>query len=112
VQGLALIALERRATIALLRATGAGTGTVSLLLAGVVLAAAVPAVVLGLALQSVVLAPLVGAMAAGYADLLPRAGVGQALLVAAGLAALCLLAAVTVAHRTMRSSIVEGLRRG
>jgi hypothetical protein len=112
VQGLALVALERSGTIAVLRAGGAGTRTIALLLAGVVLAAAVPAAVLGLALQSAVLAPLVGRMAAGYADLLPRAGTGQALLVVAGLAVLCVLAAVLVARRTVRSSIVTGLRRG
>jgi hypothetical protein len=112
VQGLTLVALERRATIALLRAAGAGLPTILALLAGVVLAAAVPAAVLGLALQSAVLAPLVGRMAAGYAELLPRAGTGQALLVVAGLAVLCLLAAALVAQRTLRTSIVTGLRRG
>jgi hypothetical protein len=112
VQGLALIALERRGTIAVLRASGAGAPTIARLLAGVVLAAAVPAAVLGLALQSAVLAPLVGRMAAGYADLLPRAGAGQALLVVGALALLCVLAAAVVARRAVRASIVTGLRRG
>lgn len=111
VQGLALVALERRRTIALLRATGAGARTVGLLLAGVVIAAAAPAAVLGLVLQSAVLAPLVGRMAAGYADLVPRATLGQALAVLAGLLVLCGLAAAVVARRTLRTSIVTGLRR-
>jgi hypothetical protein len=112
VQGLALVALERRQTLAVLRATGAGARTVGLLLTGVVLAAAVPAVVLGLALEVTVLAPLVGRMAAGYADVLPRSGAGQSLLVAAGLAVLCALAASVVARRAVRTPIVAGLRRG
>ena len=76
VQGLTLVALERRQTIAVLRAQGAGARTVGLLLAGIVLAAGVPAAAIGLALQSAVLAPLVGRMAAGYAELVPRAGAG------------------------------------
>jgi hypothetical protein len=71
----------------------------------------VPGAVLGLALQSAVLAPLVGRMAAGYADLVPRAGLGQALLVVAGLAVLCVLAAAVVMRRTVRAPIVAGLRR-
>jgi hypothetical protein len=112
IQGLALIALERRQTIAVLRAAGAGTRTVALLLTGVVLAAATPAVLIGLVLQWTVLAPLVGRVAAGYADVLPRAGAGQALLVAGGLGVLCTFAAALVARRTARSPIVSGLRRG
>ena len=111
IQGLALIALERRQTIAVLRAAGAGPRTVGLLLAGIVLAAALPAAVLGLALQSALLAPIVGRMAAGYAELVPRAGAGQAALVVAGLLALCCVASGLVARRTVRASIVAGLRR-
>jgi hypothetical protein len=62
--------------------------------------------------ESVALAPLVGDLAAGYADLVPRASIGQALAVAAGLIVLCLLAALLVARRTLRESIVAGLRSG
>jgi ABC-type antimicrobial peptide transport system permease subunit len=110
VQGLALVALERRPTIALLRAAGGGTRTVGALLAGVVVAAALPAAVLGLVLERVLLAPAVAARAAGYADLRPGLSAGQTALVAAGLALLCALAAWLVARRTVRASIVEGLR--
>jgi ABC-type lipoprotein release transport system permease subunit len=106
------VALERRGTIAVLRAGGAGAPTVVRLLLGVVLVAAVPAAVAGLVLESVALAPLVASLAAGYADLVPRASAGQALLVVTGLALLCLLAAVVVARRALRASIVEGLRSG
>ncbi len=112
VQGLTVVALERRGTIAVLRAGGAGAPTVTRLLLGVVLVAAVPAGLLGLVVESVALAPLVGNLAAGYADLVPRASIGQALIVAAGLIALCLLAALLVARRALRGSIVEGLRGG
>jgi putative ABC transport system permease protein len=78
---------------------------------GTVLAAAVPAAAVGLILQSAVLAPVVGRMAAGYADLLPRAGAGQAALVVVCLLALCAVAAAVVARRTLRTPIVVGLRR-
>ena len=63
-------------------------------------------------MESVALAPLVGNLAAGYADLVPRATVAESLVVAAGLAVLCLLAALVVARRALRGSIVEGLRGG
>ena len=112
VQGLTVVALERRGTIAVLRAGGAGAPTVVRLLLGVVLVAAVPAALLGLVVESVALAPLVGNLAAGYADLVPRATVAESLVVAAGLALLCLLAALVVARRALRGSIVEGLRSG
>jgi len=110
VQALTLVALERRPTIAVLRATGAGTATVAFLLAGVVLATAVPAVLLGLVLEVGVLAPVVGRLAAGYADLSPRVGVADAVLVAGGATVLCALAAGWVARRTVRAPVVEGLR--
>ena len=112
VQGLTVVALERRGTIAVLRAGGAGAPTVVRLLLGVVLVAAVPAALLGLVVESVALAPLVGNLAAGYADLVPRATVAESLVVAAGLALLCVLAALVVARRALRGSIVEGLRGG
>ena len=112
VQGLTVVALERRGTIAVLRAGGAGAPTVARLLLGVVLVAAVPAALLGLIVESVALAPLVGHLAAGYADLVPRASLGQSLAVGAGLILLCLLAALLVAQRTLRESIVAGLRSG
>jgi ABC-type lipoprotein release transport system permease subunit len=111
VQGLALTALERRQTIAVLRAGGAAPRTVGLLLAGIVLAAAVPAAAIGLAVQSVVLAPLVGRMAAGYAELVPRAGTGQAALVVAGLLILCAISSALVTHRTVSAPVVVGLRK-
>jgi ABC-type antimicrobial peptide transport system permease subunit len=69
VQSLALVARERSSAIGTLRAVGAGTAALRRLALGASLAVAVPAALLGLALQAAVLAPLVAGLAAGYADL-------------------------------------------
>lgn len=109
-QALALTARERRGTLAVLRATGAGRGHVALLLGGVVAAATVPAVVAGLALQQWVLGPATADLAAGYADLQLTAAAPQAAAVAVGVALLAALAAWWVARRTTREPVVVGLR--
>ncbi|HEV2753520.1 MAG TPA: FtsX-like permease family protein, partial [Solirubrobacteraceae bacterium] len=110
VQTLALTARERRGTIAVLRATGAGRGHVALLLGGVVAAAALPAVLVGLALERWVLGPLTADLAAGYADLELSAATVQALAVALGVALLAAAAAWWVARRTTAEPVVAGLR--
>ncbi|HEV2820413.1 MAG TPA: ABC transporter permease, partial [Solirubrobacteraceae bacterium] len=109
-QALALTARERRGTIAVLRATGAGRGHVTLLLGGVVAAATVPAIVAGLALQRWVLGPATADLAAGYADLQLTAAGPQAAGVAVGVALLAALASWWVARRTTREPVVVGLR--
>ncbi|MDQ3608690.1 MAG: ABC transporter permease, partial [Actinomycetota bacterium] len=109
-QALALTARERRGTIAVLRATGAGRGHVALLLGGVVAAATVPAIVAGLALQRWVLGPTTADLAAGYADLQLTAAAAQAAGVAAGVALLAAFASWWVARRTTRDPVVAGLR--
>ncbi|MBA2261161.1 MAG: ABC transporter permease, partial [Solirubrobacterales bacterium] len=109
-QALALTARERRGTIAVLRATGASRGHVALLLGGVVAAAAVPAVVAGLALQRWVLGPATADLAAGYADLQLTAAAAQATGVAVGVALLAAFASWWVARRTTREPVVAGLR--
>ena len=60
VQALALTARDRRPTLALLRATGAGTSTIALVLTGAALAVALPAALLAALLEDLALAPLVG----------------------------------------------------
>ncbi len=110
VQTLALTARERRGTIAVLRATGAGRGHVALLLGGVVAAATLPAVVAGLALERWVLGPLTADLAAGYADLELSAATVQALAVALGVAMLAAAAAWWVARRATAEPVVAGLR--
>jgi ABC-type antimicrobial peptide transport system permease subunit len=110
VQALGLVARERRPTLALLRATGAEGVTVGAVLAGAALAVALPAAVLALALERFVLAPLVGRLAAGYADLGPQSSAGQAALAFGGLALLGVIAAAWVARRATAEAPVEGLR--
>jgi hypothetical protein len=109
-QALALTARERRPTLALLRATGAPATTVGAVLAGAGLALAVPAAGLAIALEHWVLAPIVGELAAGYADLAARPQAGQAALVAGGLMALAVVAAALTARRAVAEPPVAGLR--
>jgi ABC-type lipoprotein release transport system permease subunit len=110
VQGLGLVARERAPTLALLRATGAEGPTVAAVLAGAALAVALPAAVLAFALERLVLAPLVGHLAAGYADLGPQSSAGQAALVLGGLALLGVVAAAWVARRATAAPPLQGLR--
>ena len=110
VQGLALVARERRPTLSLLRAVGAGPGTVGAVLAGAALAVAVPAAVAAVALEQLVLAPLVGRLAASYAELVPSLSWATAALVACALPLLGLVAAAWVARTVLREPPVAGLR--
>jgi FtsX-like permease family len=110
VQALGLVARERRPTLALLRATGAESSTVVAVLAGAALAVALPAALVALALERLVLAPLVGHLAAGYADVGPRSSVGQAALAIGGLALLGMIAAAWVTRRAVAEPPVAGLR--
>jgi ABC-type lipoprotein release transport system permease subunit len=110
VQALALTAAERRPTLALLRSLGAPPRTIALVLAGAGVALVVPAALLAIALEELVLAPLVTNLAAGYADLQLSPAGGQIALVALGLAALAVLAAAAVARRVRREPIAPALR--
>ncbi len=110
VQALGILAREQRATISVLRATGAGPATVGRVLAGAALAVALPAVAGALALETAVLGPAVTRLAAGYAELSLAPGAGQSLLLVAGFVALALAASAWVAATTARESIVSGLR--
>lgn len=110
VQALGLVARERRPTLALLRATGAESSTVAAVLAGAALAVALPAALVALALERLVLAPLVGHLAAGYADVGPRSSLTQAALAIGGLAALGVVAAAWVTRRAVAEPPVAGLR--
>ena len=109
-QGLALTARERRGTVAVLRATGAGRTQVAALFAGAAVAAVVPALLVGVAVHQWLLAPAVAGMAAGYAELPIDAGAGELAIVAVGLAALGLAAAAWMTRRAGREPVVAGLR--
>jgi predicted lysophospholipase L1 biosynthesis ABC-type transport system permease subunit len=110
VQALGLVARERRPTLALLRATGAQSATVASVLAGAALVVAIPAALAALALERLVLAPLVGHLAAGYADVGPRSSIGQAALAVGGLGLLSVIAAAWVTRRAVAEPPVAGLR--
>ena len=110
IQALTVTARERRGAVALLRATGADATTVCLVLAGAAIAVAVPAAVAGVALEVLVLGPLVARLAAGFAALPLAPTSGQIALVAGGLLALAALATALVARRVLREPIVAGLR--
>jgi ABC-type antimicrobial peptide transport system permease subunit len=110
VQGLALTARERRGTVAVLRATGAGRRQVAALFAGAAVAVVVPALLVGIAVHQWLLAPAVAHLAAGYADLPIAAGVVETVVVALALAGLGLAAAAWMTRRAGREPVVAGLR--
>jgi ABC-type antimicrobial peptide transport system permease subunit len=110
VQSLALTARERRGTVAVLRATGAGRRQVGALFLGAALAAAAPAALAGVAVDQWVLAPAVAGLAAGYADLPVDAGPGEIAVVVLGLALLAAVAAAWMTRRAGREPVVAGLR--
>jgi hypothetical protein len=109
-QALVLTARERRPTIALLRTTGGGRGTLAKVLAGACAVVLLPAAVLGIAIEWLVLGPLVGSLAAGYAGLSLAPQAGQIALATGGLAVLGAVAVVWVAARVVREPVVAGLR--
>jgi ABC-type antimicrobial peptide transport system permease subunit len=110
VQALALTARERRSTIAVLRAAGAGRREVRLVLTGaalLVVLAAAPAAVL---LELFVLGPAVSRLAASYVSLPLDVGAGQVAIVVGGLLLLALGAAGWTGRRLEREPVVAGLR--
>ncbi|HEV2772260.1 MAG TPA: ABC transporter permease [Thermoleophilaceae bacterium] len=112
VQSLSLTAIERRGTVATLRACGAGHAHVVLVLAGaaaVVVALAAPA---GWALERFALAPVVAGLAADYAELPLGAGGGELAVVGLGIVIVAGAATALVARRAAREPIVRGLREG
>lgn len=110
VSALALTARERRGAVATLRAAGADGRALRRLLVGAALTVAVPAAIVAVALEALVLAPLVARGAAGYADLPLGATAGQAAAVAGGLVVLAALAAALTGRRLAREPVVAGLR--
>jgi ABC-type lipoprotein release transport system permease subunit len=109
-QALGTLVAERGATMAVLRAGGAGTATVAGVLAGAIAILVVPALAAALAIERFALGPLVTGLAAGYADLSLRPSAGQTLLVVAAFAAISSAAALLATRALLRAPIVEGLR--
>lgn len=109
-QALALTARERRPTLALLRATGAPASVIRRVLVGAAVVLTIPAVGLAWAIEHWLLAPLVGRLAAGYADLDAGATGAQVAGVASGALLVALVAALLVSRRAVAEPPVAGLR--
>jgi hypothetical protein len=112
VQSCALTLAERRRTVAVLRATGAGSGAIARLLTGVVAGLVLPAALIGIATERLVLGPVVARLAANYATLQLGAGPGQVAAVLAGLLVAGVLAVLWVTRLATRETVVAGLAGG
>jgi ABC-type lipoprotein release transport system permease subunit len=110
VQALAVTAVERRQALAVLRSGGAGRGTVTLVLLGAASAVLLIAVPVAIAVQRLLLGPLVSDLAAGYASPDLAAGPLQDVAVAAALLLLAAAAARWVARRDEGRPIAAALR--
>lgn len=109
IQACALTVQERRRTVSVLRAFGAGAGAVARLLAGAVIALVVPAALLGIVLERLVLGPALGHLAASYVTLSLGASGSEIALVLAGLVLAGLMAIAWVTRQTTRESVIAGL---
>lgn len=109
VQACALTLQERRRTVAILQACGAGAPAVGRLLLGAALVLVLPAAILGILLERLLLGPELSRLAESYAALPLVAGPGPTFAVLAGLAIAVLVAVGWATSLTTRSSVVEGL---
>ena len=109
IQACALTVQERRRTVSVLRAFGAGGPAVRRLLAGAVVALVVPAAALGVALERLVLGPALARLAASYVTLSLGASRLEIAIVLAGLALAGAVAVVWVAHQTTRENVITGM---
>jgi ABC-type lipoprotein release transport system permease subunit len=108
-QACALTVQERRRTLAVLRACGAGGPAVRRLLAGAVMALVIPAVAVGIVLEQLVLAPALSRLAASYATLPISASQAEIAAVLAGAAVAGAIAVVWVGRQVARETVVAGL---
>ena len=109
VQACALTVQERRRTVAVVRACGAGPGAVRRLLVGAALALVVPAAIVGVLLERFVLGPALSHLAENYANLSLTAGPAEVFATLAGLAIAAGVAVAWVSRQASRESVVEGL---
>jgi hypothetical protein len=109
IQACALTVQERRRTVSVVRAFGAGGPAVRRLLAGAVIALVVPAAILGVALERIVLGPALARLAASYVVLGLGASGAEIAAVVAGLALAGAVAVVWVARQATRESVIEGM---
>jgi ABC-type lipoprotein release transport system permease subunit len=109
IQTCALTVHERRRTISIIRAAGAGAPAVRRLLAGAVAALLLPAAALGIILERFVLGPVLTGLAAGYATLPLAATLPEVAAVLLGLVIAGGLAVLWVARQASRESVLAGL---
>jgi MacB-like periplasmic core domain len=109
VQACALTVQERRRTVSVLRAFGAGGAAVRRLLAGAVIALVVPAAALGILLERLVLGPALSRLAASYVTLSLSASGLEIVAVLAGLALAGAIAVAWVARQTTRENVIAGM---
>jgi ABC-type antimicrobial peptide transport system permease subunit len=109
IQACALTVQERRRTVSVLRALGAGGSAVRRLLTGAVVALVVPAAIVGIALERFVLGPALARLAASYVTLSLGASALEIAAVLAGLVLAGLLAVFWVARQTTRESVIAGM---
>lgn len=108
-QACALTVQERRRTVSVLRACGAGAGAVRRLLLGAVLALVVPAALAGVLLERLLLGPALSRLAVNYATLELQATASDVLALLAGLALAAVAIVWWVARAAVRESVVTGL---
>jgi putative ABC transport system permease protein len=109
IQACALTVQERRRTVSVLRAFGAGGAAVRRLLAGAVIALVVPAAVLGILLERLVLGPALSRLAASYVTLSLGASGLEIVAVLAGLALAGAIAVAWVARQATRENVIAGM---
>jgi ABC-type antimicrobial peptide transport system permease subunit len=109
IQACALTVQERRRTVSVLRAFGAGGSAVRRLLAGAVIALVVPAAIVGIALERLVLGPALARLAASYVTLSLGASGFEIAVVVAGLVLAAAVAVAWVAGQATRESVIAGL---
>jgi hypothetical protein len=109
IQACALTVQERRQTVSVLRAFGAGGAAVRRLLAGAVIALVVPAAVVGILLERLVLGPALSRLAASYVTLPLGASGVEIAAVLAGLGLAGAVAVAWVARQTTRESVIAGM---
>ena len=108
-QACALTVQERRRTVSVLRACGAGSTAIRRLLAGSVLALVAPAALSGVLLERLVLGPALSKLAINYATLNLQASSVQIAAVILGLFLAGAVAVWWVSRGAMRESVITGL---
>ena len=113
VQSCALTLAERRRTVAVLRATGAGPGAIRRLLTGVVAGLVLPAALIGIAIERLVLGPAVAKLGRQLRHACNSApGSAEIAAVLGGLLVAGVLAVLWVTRLATRETVVAGLVGG